>query len=127
MPDKQKGNLYKRGKSWYVAIVIDGNLIHRSFGADRNAAEAVLAELRKRRAISRATGESWTGLEDIQKNNKGRAKVTFKDVAEDYFQREKSGWKNSTIVTYRDKFDCHLLPKKESRSTSIWIEFGVGP
>jgi|AGTN01.1.fsa_nt_gi hypothetical protein len=110
MPDKQKGNLYKRGKSWYVAIVIDGKLIRRSFGSDRNAAEAVLAELLKRRAIARATGESWTGFDDIQKKNKGKTKVTFAEFSEEYFQREKSVWKNSTMVTYRDILDCHLLP-----------------
>lgn len=109
MPDKQKGNLYRRGKSWYVAVVIDGKLIRRSFGPDRNAAEAVLAELLKKRAIARATGEAWTGLEEIQKS-KSKANITFAEVAEEYFQREKAGWKNSTVVTYRDILKCHLLP-----------------
>lgn len=110
MPDKQKGNLYRRGKSWYVAIVIDGKLIRRSFGPDRNAAEAVLAELLKKRAIARAVGEEWTGLEEIQKKSRSKAKITFAEVAEEYFQREKAGWKNSTVVTYKDILKCHLLP-----------------
>jgi len=115
MPDRQKGNLCKRGKSLYVSIVIDGKLIRKSFGADRNAAEAVLAELLKRRSIAKATGESWTGLDELKAKDRAKSKITFAEVAEDYFTRERAGWKASTVETYRDILDCHLLPAFERK------------
>ena len=97
MPDKQKGNLYKRSKSWYVSIIIDGKLIRRSFGADRNGAEAVLAELLKRRSIAKATGESWTGLDDLKAKDRAKSKITFVGSRRRLLQKRTAGWKASTV------------------------------
>ena len=71
-----------------MSIIVDGKLIRRSFGPDRNAAEAVLAELLKRRSIAKATGESWTGLDDLKAKDRAKSKITFAEIAEDYFRRE---------------------------------------
>lgn len=109
MAERQQGNLYKRGNSWYVAITINGEVIRRSAGPDRAIAEVILAELRKQAAIAKAVGQGWPGLEEL-KQNMTKAKITFAEVAEDYFEREKAAWKKSTVYTYRDILNVHLIP-----------------
>ena len=86
--------------------MIDGKLIRRSFGPDRNAAEAVLSELRRRRAITKAAGQNWTGIHEVIKRN--RKVPTFYEIGQEFLEREQAVWAPSTFRFYKDILHCHL-------------------
>jgi integrase len=122
MKGKQRGNLVKRGQSWYISIMVDGQLVRRSFGADREAAEAVLNELRKKRSVARASNEPWMALQELQKS---RHVPTFAEMVDEYWARSSPVWRHSTKITYKDILKNHLLPafgkEKVNRITTAQI------
>ncbi len=100
-----KDGLYKRGNSWYVRCMIDGKLYRKSCGPNKAYAQAILAELKKQRALFRVTGE-MSGLESMFKK---RERKLFKEAAEDYLA-ERPDLKASTQRGYREIFKNYLLP-----------------
>jgi integrase len=101
-----KDGLYKRGESWYIRCMVDGKLYRKSIGPDKKKAEAVLAEIRKQRAVRRITGE-MTGVETLFKR---RVRVTFAEAAASYMA-ERPHLKSSTKRGYNEIFKNYLTPE----------------
>ncbi len=101
-----KNGLYRRGKSWYINVKANGTRYRKSFGSDRKAAELALAEIRKHRAVARAS-DDWSGLAQV---TKPAATTIFSEVADTYIA-ERQHYKASSIATYSDILKTHLLPE----------------
>ncbi len=99
-----KNGLYKRGDSWYILFKIDGKQYRKSFGTDRKKAELALAEIRKQIALGNYSND-WSGLEQLVTP---KSRKTFAEAAEAFMQEKML--KASTVVTYRDILNTHLLP-----------------
>lgn len=100
-----KDGLYKRGRSWYVQIKINGRRYRKSVGPDKAHAAAVLAALRKERAISKVTGEI-DGLHDLFKP---RVTKTFNEAADDYLA-ERPYLKPTSLRDYQEILNNYLRP-----------------
>lgn len=100
-----KDGVYKRGKSWYIRCMVDGQLYRKSIGPNKANAQAVLAELKSQRALWRATGE-MAGLEAMFKK---RERKTFSDVA-DAYMTERPHLKPSTRRGYEEILKNYLKP-----------------
>jgi len=100
-----KDGLYKRGKSWYIRCMVNGILIRKSIGPDKPSAAAVLAEIKKQRAIHKATGE-MVGLENLFKT---KIRKTFAEMVEAYMS-ERPHLKPSTRRGYEEIFSSYLIP-----------------
>lgn len=103
---KLKNGLYKRGSSWCIDIEVNGKRYRKSFGSDKKAAELVLAEIRKQRAVGNAA-DDWSGIEKFTTPQKSK---TFAEAAEDYLS-ERQHFKPSTLDKYGDVFKNYLLPE----------------
>lgn len=99
--------LYRVGKNYYVRILHQGQDVRRKVGADRKAAEAVLAKIELELTMSKAAGFAWTGLEQIKQTRKPK---TFAEVAADYLD-ERAHYKASSISSYRSICKTYLLPE----------------
>lgn len=102
---KAKNNLYKRDGSWYIACVVNGVRHRKRIGPDKTKAEAVLAELKKQKAVNQITGE-MSGLENLFKK---KVRKTFAEVAESYMA-ERPHLKPSTARGYNEILKNRLLP-----------------
>lgn len=100
-----KDGLYKRGKNWYIRCMVNGTLYRKSIGPEKARAEAVLAEIRKQRAILRVTGE-MSGVESFFKK---KIRRTFKEMA-DIYVSERPHLKPSTLRGYQEILTNYLLP-----------------
>ncbi len=100
-----KDGLYKRGNSWYVRCMINGKLYRKSIGPEKARAEAVLAELKKQRSISRVTSE-MSGLETIFKK---KERKRFHEMW-DLYLAEKPELKPSTLRGYQEIYKNYLGP-----------------
>ena len=109
---KVRNGIYKKGNSWYTLHKIDGQQFRKSYGPDKKAAELALAEVKKHIAVGRAF-DDWAGLEQLVTP---KSRKTFGEAAEAYMD-EKAQHKKSTVMTYRDILDSHLLP--EFKDTEI--------
>lgn len=108
MPSKDcklKRGLYKRGRVWCIDVQINGKRVRRAVGS-RHDAEAVLAELKKQRALGKANRE-WTGLEAL---TTVKVKRTFADVAAEYLA-DRPLLKPSTMRGYTEILKNYLLPE----------------
>jgi integrase len=103
----QTRNLYQRGKNWYIYIIVDGRRIRRSFGEDKNAAKAVLAELQKKRSLIKM------GELDVQEFKESLQRKTkapkFSELADEYLA-ERAHAKFSTLQGYKSLLKNCLLP-----------------
>lgn len=100
-----KDGLYKRGKSWYIRVMVNGVLYRKSIGPEKARAEAVLAEILKQRALFRVSGE-LSGVSDFFKKKDRR---TFREMAKLYLE-ERPHLKASTLRGYREILSNYLLP-----------------
>ena len=103
---KVRNGIYKRGGSWYILYKVDGQQFRKSYGADRKAAEVALAEIKRHITVGRAF-DDWNGLEELVTT---KSRKTFGEAAQAYMD-EKAQHKTSTVITYRDILDSHLLPR----------------
>ncbi len=104
--DKAKDGLIKRGSTWYVRCQINGKLYRKAIGQNKSEADAVLAELKKQRALFRITGD-WSGLESFFQT---KERKTFAQVAESYLA-ERPHLKPSTKRGYTEILKNYLLPE----------------
>jgi integrase len=98
--DSKTGNYYIRVKSGmrdYEKVI----------GKDKRAAEIALAEIKQELRIAKLTGQGWDGFAKMQKATKPR---TFGEAVSDYIA-ERANYKASSIRSYKNIFDQHLLPK----------------
>jgi integrase len=100
-----KEGLYKRGSIWYIRCKVNGVLIRKAIGPQKTKAEAVLAELKKERALMHLTGE-MSGLQQLFKKKERR---TFEEMCDQYLA-ERPHLKASTYRGYKEIFDNYLLP-----------------
>lgn len=103
---KTKGGLYKRDGNWYISCMVNGRLYRKCIGPNRIQAEAVLAEIKKQRAVHRVTGE-MSGLETLFKK---KIRKTFAEVASSYMD-ERPHLKESTKRGYTEILENRLLPE----------------
>lgn len=75
-----KDGLYKRGNNWYIHVKVNGKKHRRCIGPDKAKAAAVLAEIKKERAVFRVTGE-MSGIEGLFKP---KIRKTFNEAADAY-------------------------------------------
>ncbi len=101
-----RNGIYRRGNSFYINVKANGERFRKSFGSDKRAAELALAEIRKQRAVARAS-DDWSGLEQV---TKPASTIMFREVAETY-TAERRHHKASSIATYNDILQTHLLPE----------------
>ena len=102
---RAKNNLYKRDGNWYVACVVNGVRHRKRVGTDKAKAEAVLAEIKKQKAINGVTGE-MSGLETLFKK---KVRKSFAEVAESYMA-ERPHLKPSTARGYNEILRNRLIP-----------------
>ena len=102
---KAKNNLYKRDGNWYVACVVNGTRHRKRVGPDKAKAEAVLAEIKKQKAVNQVTGE----IAVIDNLFKKKIRKTFAEVAESYMA-ERPHLKSSTLRGYNEILKNRLLP-----------------
>lgn len=102
---RAKNNLYKRDGNWYIACVVNGVRHRKRVGPDKAKAEAVLAEIKKQKALNGITGE-MSGLESLFKK---KVRKTFAEVAESYIA-ERPHLKPSTARGYNEILKNRLLP-----------------
>jgi integrase len=102
---KTKAGLYKRDNKWYIACVVNGKRYRKCIGPDKSRADAVLAEIKKQRAIHRVTGE-MSGLETLFKR---KVRKTFAEVAACYIE-ERPHLKTSTKRGYNEILKNRLMP-----------------
>ena len=100
-----KNGLYKRGDNWYARLMVDGKLRRFVVGPDKNKAQAIIAEIKSRRALSKATGE-MSGINDMFKR---RERKKFEEAVSDYMN-ERPHLKFSTRRSYEEIFKNYLLP-----------------
>lgn len=101
-----KDGIYKRGNSWYILFRDEsGRQVRKSCGTDKRTAELALAEIKKRITTAKAIGD-WSGMEEITaaKNYK-----TFDEAAKEYMLSLDDP-KPSTLTSYNNILQCHLLP-----------------
>ncbi len=101
-----KNGLYKRGKSWCVCVKINGIQVRKSFGTNRPAAEAWLADVKKQRVLSRV-GQDSNGLRSLLTP---QAKLTFAQAADKYLA-ERCDLKYSTRRGYQEVLKNYLMPQ----------------
>jgi len=102
-----KDGIYKRGKSWYVRVRVNGEQLRKSFGANKAAAEAALGELKKQRALGKITAD-WSGVETFVESPKQGKK--FAESAQDYLDG-RANYKRSSIISYTTILNHYLLPE----------------
>lgn len=100
-----KEGLYKRGNTWCIRCMVNGALVRKAIGPDKVAAEAVLAEMKKQRALSKLTGSS-AGLDSLFKKKQSK---TFAEMAQVYLD-ERPTLKASTLRGYTEILQNYLLP-----------------
>lgn len=107
--------LLKIGKNYHVKVYYEGKQIKRLIGPDKREAELVLQNLKLEIARAKATNQPWMGLAVVEKARKAK---TFGQAAKDYMD-ERANYKPSSLVSYQNILDCHLLKefgKKPLRS-----------
>ena len=102
---RTKDGLIKRGNVWYVRCQVNGRLCRKAVGKDKIEADAILAELKKQRALFRITGD-WSGLEAFFQT---KERKTFAEVAATYLA-ERPHLKSSTKRGYTEILKNYLLP-----------------
>ncbi len=114
-----KNGLYKRGRSWYVHVKVNGTNVRKSFGSDKRAAELALAEVRKQRAVARAS-DDWSGLEKLLQPKEQK---TFREAAQSYLAEKE--FKPSTQDSYNSILKRYLLPEFGPMQISSIREEGI--
>ena len=109
---KVKNGIYKRGDSWYILYRIDNQQFRKRCGTTKVTAELALAKIKENIAIAKMS-DDWSGLETLVTP---KSRKTFVEAAESYME-ERAQHKASTVITYRDILDSHLLP--EFKDTQI--------
>ena len=104
-PGVVKNGLYKRGNSWYIHCKVAGKLYRKCVGPDKATAEAVLASIKKERAMFRVTGE-MSGIEGMFKR---KVRKTFNEAADDYMA-ERPHLKPTSIRDYTEILENYLRP-----------------
>lgn len=102
---KTKNGIYRRGKSWYLLVKIDGKQIRRSFGSNRDAAVAALNAIYSQRAAAKVTSD-WSGLDALFKP---KQTMLFVEAAEQYLL-ERTDLKPNSLRSYKDILKNYLLP-----------------
>jgi integrase len=103
---RAKDGLTKRGDTWYIRCMVDGRVYRKAVGKDKAGAAAVLAEIKKQRALLKITGD-WSGLQAFFQP---RERKTFAKAAEDYLA-ERPHLKASSKRGYSEILKNYLLPE----------------
>lgn len=104
--------LLKIGNNYHVKVYYEGKQIKRLVGPDKREAELVLQNLKLEIARAKATNQPWMGLAVVEKARKAK---TFEQAAKDYLE-ERSNYKPSSLVSYSNILNCHLLPEFGKRT-----------
>ena len=102
----KRDNLFQRGGSWNVDIIIDGQRIRRSFGKDKRAAEAVLHDLEKKRTLGLLG--CIDGIESMKPRTKKQG-ITFAEMCEKFIELRQD-CKQITLSAYARVINRNLLP-----------------
>lgn len=98
--------LFLRGSSWCARVRYKGRLIVKSFGPDKQLANAALKKMQSDIASSKAAGKDWAGLDNVLNARKPK---TFTEAASDYME-ERTNFKSSSISSYKSIFRSRLIP-----------------
>jgi integrase len=100
-----KNGLYKRGRTWWIRVMVRGKLYRKPIGPNKVQAEAILSEMKKQRALSHVTGD-FSGVQNFFKKPERR---TFQQAADAYLS-ERQHLKPSTLRSYKEILKNYLLP-----------------
>ncbi len=98
--DTKTGNYYIRVKYYkkdYEKVI----------GKDKRKAEIALNEIKQDIKVAKLAGQGWDGFKKLLRATKAK---TFAQAAQDYLA-ERANYKASSIRTYRDILEKHLLPE----------------
>jgi len=101
-------SVYKRGKHWYINVIVGGVRIHRKGGRTKAAAEQIVEELR---TDARRKKLSLPRIIDD-------AETPFIYLAEEYFLRAAAVKALSTYKVERNFYDNHIRPFFEDTMAS---------